>query len=159
MAGFKVRPIEDNDAGPVWGLAQQFLNDTRYGAHMTLTQERFVADFLVFVDSHHAQGWVCETEDGEIEGVVFATAERLQFSEELSSCDNAIFVKQGRRGAALSKRLLKAYVQWAQDLGIKNEHIQIGVITGVTTERTAQYFERIGFKCVGRMFVWGGSHG
>lgn len=159
MAGFKIRTIQEADVAPVWAIAHEFLRDTRYGNVMDLSQEMFVKDFLSYVFDEDCEGWICLSESDEVMGILLAQVERLQFSSELMSCDNAIYVRPGKRGAALSKRMILAYKDWALGKGVKPAHLQIGVITGVTTERTTRYFEKIGFVHTGNLLTWGEQDG
>lgn len=157
MAGFEIRPIEEEDAARVWSIAQEFLRDTRYGTVTPLDKERFVQDFFTYVDDDNHAGWLSTDEKGGVEAILLAQVERVQFSNVLMSCDNAIYVTPKKRGAALSKRMILKYKDWALAKGVAPEHLQIGVLTGVTTERTTSFFEKIGFVRTGNILTWGES--
>lgn len=82
-------------------------------------------------------------EDGAVIGVFAGIAFEHFFGNDKVASDLILYVDPDRRGGTAAPRLIKAYEQWARDVGCKD--IQIGVSTGVQVERTARLFEKLGF--------------
>lgn len=80
---------------------------------------------------------------GEVIGVFAGVTFNHFFGNDRVSSDLILYVTPEHRGGSAAPRLVKAYEQWARRIGVKE--IQIGVSTGVHEERTAQFFQKLGF--------------
>lgn len=65
------------------------------------------------------------------------------WGDDTESSDLLVYVTPERRGGISAARLIRGYVDIAESLGVAD--IKIGVSSGIDTERTLQFFERLGF--------------
>jgi GNAT superfamily N-acetyltransferase len=82
-------------------------------------------------------------DDNKIVGIFAGITFEHFFGNQTASCDLILYVDPAHRGGSAAPRLIKAYEEWARSVGVVE--IQIGVSTGVNTERTARLFEKLGF--------------
>lgn len=82
-------------------------------------------------------------QDGEIIGAFVGLRFEHFFGHDLCSSDLILYVTPEHRGGTAAPRLVKEYERWATSMGVKE--IQIGVSTGVTVDRTAALFQKLGF--------------
>lgn len=96
---------------------------------------------------------VAEDEHGDIYGLMAGVIGPQWFSDALVAQDLALYVTPERRGGMASARLLDAFVGWARSKGAKM--IDVGTGTGIQTERTGRFFERMGGQFCGQVYSWG----
>lgn len=89
--------------------------------------------------------------EGAMIGFFLGAVSEYFFSHEPFAADLALFVDPSQRGGMAGASLLRAFKAWAQARGIR--HVEIGVTTGVTVEKTAALFERLGFRRQGITFA------
>jgi len=82
--------------------------------------------------------------DGEITGGIMAVARSNWMSNEVIAQEIALFILPEHRASFAACRLISAMVAWSKTKGAR--WIEAGISTGVHTERTAQLYERLGFK-------------
>ncbi len=82
-------------------------------------------------------------QDTEVIGVFAGVAFKHFFGDDWVCSDLILYVTPEHRGGSSAPRLIKAYEEWARRIGVKE--IQIGVSTGVQEERTAQFFQKLGY--------------
>lgn len=85
--------------------------------------------------------------DGEVIGGLVAMAAPHFFSPDLVACDLALFVAPEHRGGIAVARLVAAYRDWGRALGVVKA--QIGLMTGIETERVEALLNRLGARRVG----------
>lgn len=81
--------------------------------------------------------------EGEIIGAFVGLRFEHFFGHDVCSSDLILYVTPEHRGGTAAPRLVKEYEKWAIANGVKE--IQIGVSTGVTVDRTAVLFQKLGF--------------
>jgi GNAT superfamily N-acetyltransferase len=70
------------------------------------------------------------------------------FKGDTLASDLLMYVSPEHRGGMIAPRLVKRYIKWATDLGVR--YIQLGQSTGIgSMERVAKFYEGMGFKTVG----------
>lgn len=70
------------------------------------------------------------------------------FKGDTLATDLLMYVEPDHRGGMIAARLVKKYIKWAKDLGVR--YIQLGQSTGTgSIERVAKFYEGMGFKTVG----------
>lgn len=89
--------------------------------------------------------------DGVIIGGFAGVIVEYFFSTERMACDLAIFVEPTKRGGFTAAALISAFKIWARRQGAKR--IELGVSTGVHTEKTGALFERLGLKRQGALYT------
>lgn len=110
--------------------------------------------FAGVVANDNLLGLVTEN-NGEITGFMMAFAEAHYFSNDLVSCDLMLYVKPEHRGSSDAYRMLSAYLEWAQCMGVTD--IRIGITTGLNEEKTARLYNKLGFERCGSLFVYKGG--
>lgn len=85
---------------------------------------------------------------GGFAGVVapFFFASKVKFASDM-----ALFVLPGKRGGMAAAKLVRAFHAWAKEQGASETNL--GINTGVHPERTGRFFERLGFKCCGALYL------
>jgi len=73
------------------------------------------------------------------------------FGPTLFAFDYGWYVTPKQRGSSIAVRLLKKFEKWAEKRGAKEIHL--GVTTGVSPDRTAKMFDRMGYKYVGKNYT------
>lgn len=90
---------------------------------------------------------VVQADDGELIGGLIAVLVPHWASDDLTSCDLALFMAPQARGTLAPARLLNQYAQWARDRGARQ--IMLGVMTGVSVAQTVALCERLGWRQAG----------
>jgi GNAT superfamily N-acetyltransferase len=85
--------------------------------------------------------------DGVVVGGLLAVVSPHWFSQDLYTCDIALFIDPQYRGGVTAVRLLKAYAAWAKDVGSKMT--LFGIMTGVNTEQTVKLCQALGWRQAG----------
>lgn len=81
--------------------------------------------------------------DERIIGFFIGVCQEHWFGSDKVACDLALFITKEERGGTAAVRLIKAYEQWARDVGAAEIHI--GTSTNVNSERVTKLFEKMGF--------------
>lgn len=113
--------------------------------------DKVVRLFVSLIDDQSSLLLVAER-DGELIGGVAGTICEHWFSEGLIASEYGVFVLPEHRGGVVAVRLIRAYIEWAQGKGVRDEFIQLGITTGVHPEETAELYRRIGLKQFGYAF-------
>lgn len=87
--------------------------------------------------------FVAEKED-KIIGMFVGVCQEHWFGFDKVACDLALYVTPEERGGTTAIRLIKAYEQWARDVGASEIHI--GTSTNINSERVTKLFEKMGFS-------------
>jgi len=77
------------------------------------------------------------------------------YSHDKLAGDYTVFIHPQHRGCATACRLIKSYVEWAFLKGVRG--IEMGIISGVNIDDTAQLYEYLGFKKIGYFFEYVGE--
>lgn len=110
-----------------------------------------VREFLKISTQGSGQGYafaaLVAEEDGELVGFMAAFCGPPIFSTEPAAHHSIFYVTPERRGSFAAKKLISAYEQWAEDQGAVAA--EICVDTGLFTERTGKFYERLGYQFMG----------
>jgi GNAT superfamily N-acetyltransferase len=87
---------------------------------------------------------------GEIVGYFAGSVMELYFSEDKFAFDYFLWVHPEHRGGFGGARLVSTFIAWAKSRGAT--FIDIGISTGVTTERTGALYERLGLGLAGALY-------
>jgi GNAT superfamily N-acetyltransferase len=91
--------------------------------------------------------------DGALHGVLAGGLAQDFFGNTVAAFEYGVYVAPTRRGSMAGVRLVKTYLAWARGRGAV--YINMGVTTGVTTDRTGALYERLGARKVGDLYSWG----
>jgi len=89
--------------------------------------------------------------DGRIVAVMVGVATPAWFSQDMMATDLALFVEKKHRGSMAAIRLIRDFLRWAKDQGVKQ--IRPGVSTGAVGSAGSRLYEAIGFEAVGTTYV------
>lgn len=88
-------------------------------------------------------------QEGRIDGGFAGFVLERWFSREEVLSDLGLFVRPDRRGGLIAYRLVQALIEWCRIRGMKPENVVLGISTGVSPEKTGDFFNRLGFRPVG----------
>lgn len=87
-------------------------------------------------------------DDAELVGIFWGVAlPVLPWTPTVSAIDILFFVKDRYRGTRVANRLIKMYEDWAKSMSCKET--LLGTTSGINTERTIKFYERLGYKFLG----------
>lgn len=92
---------------------------------------------------------VCE-QDGFVIGMLASQCSTYIFSRGTYAYHDIFYVMPERRGSWAAVLLIKAFLKWADSLGIRRK--VIAQHTQVNAERTLKFYERMGFKPMGGIY-------
>lgn len=82
-------------------------------------------------------------DDKGVRGFIAGFISAHFFGDDLSSGDFALYVDPEYRGERAGPALVKAYVAYCRDMGVKD--IRLGVSAGIDDEQVAQVYRGLGF--------------
>ena len=85
-----------------------------------------------------------------IVGIFLGKVVSYFFSNDLQAMDYLLYIKKENRGTIGALKLLKSYIQWAKEQGVKE--IVLSSTTGVNLDRTEGIYRKLGFHKVGVMY-------
>ena len=98
------------------------------------------------------QGLVLVAEqDGVIVGMLLGLASRHFFSDDITASELVVYVAPEARGGSAAVKLIRQFEAWAVEQGAAD--IVLGVSTEVHADRTAQFYERLGYAPSGISLV------
>lgn len=97
---------------------------------------------MIVFDPKKFCAFVAEKDD-QIIGFFIGTCQEHWFGRDTLACDLALFITKEERGGTAAIRLIKAYEQWAHDVGAAEIHI--GTSTNVNSDRVMKVFQKMGF--------------
>ncbi len=90
---------------------------------------------------------VCKDESGKILGGFAGGIQVEWFGNSIMTFDYCIFVRPEHRGSRTAYLLIKAFIAWSKEMGAN--HIQCGTATKIDTEKTINFYEKMGFEHTG----------
>jgi len=98
------------------------------------------------------QGLVLVAEqDGLIVGMLLGLASRHFFSDDITASELVVYVAPDARGGSAAVKLIRHFEAWAVEKGAAD--IVLGVSTEVHADRTAQFYERLGYLPSGHSLI------
>ena len=82
--------------------------------------------------------------DGQIIGFMIGFCAPYWGSDDLVASDILVYITPKYRGGSSAKKMVEAFIAWAKEKGAIL--IQLGVSTGIHTERTVSLYESLGLK-------------
>jgi GNAT superfamily N-acetyltransferase len=82
-------------------------------------------------------------------GFVIGSLADYGFADARFAYDRLLYVAPTMRGSVAARMLIGAFETWARDNGA--QRVLLGVTTGVHTERTEQFYNKLGYATVGRL--------
>lgn len=91
---------------------------------------------------------------GEVIGAIAGIITDHYFADTRIAYEFGLYVAPEHRGGRSGYQLAKEYIEWAKSCGV--EQIDMGITTGIHTERTGALYERLGLVNVGVVYSFGG---
>lgn len=141
-----IRPANPMDMPKLLELGERMHAESPRYSRMKFSHARAYATLSRLMDSDDGFLWVAEIDDEVVGGMAGAIFPHWASDDRVAS-DLALFMREEYRGGMSIPRLVGEFKRWAwkRDVYI----VQVGVTTGVQTEKTAQLYERLGLKRCG----------
>lgn len=134
-------------------LAERFHAESAL-AHLSFNRAKLSRVIPGLIDYRRGLALVA-TRAGDVIGGFMGVAEEHFFCDQLFSFDLCTFIAPEHRGGFTATSLLRAYVHWAQRLGVAE--INAGVASGIDHDMAIAVFEAVGFRKTGVTFVYQGK--
>lgn len=92
-------------------------------------------------------------EGGDLVGFLAAGIGQDYFGDDLFAFEYGVYVTPDRRGGLAGPGLVRAFLRWADGLGVARKHMAIS--TGIATDRTGDLYLTLGAKSCGALYTWG----
>ena len=150
----KVRKLEHTDIPEALELARQMHAESVY-AELPFDDLKAITLGQEAIDHPEVYCSLVAEHAGEIVGMFLGFAAPHYFSHELSASDLLLYVPRTKRGGLAAAFLVKAYIKWARDLGVRDSQISVGITAGIADEKAASLYERLGFRSAGAIYKLG----
>lgn len=127
------------------GLEMQSESSYRY---LTYDPDRVRSFLSGLIGTQYVR--VYEKDERIVAGMV-GVATPAWFSEDMMATDLALFVEKKHRGSMAAVRLIRDFLRWAKDRGVKQ--IRPGVSTGAVGSAGSRLYESMDFEAVGTTYV------
>lgn len=144
-----VRPATVDDVPQLVTLGEQMHAESPRFSRMTFDAEKLAAFLASAVNAPHMLVLVAER-GGEVVGGFVGLVVEHWFSRDLMATDLALFVDQRKRGGIVASRMVRDYLDWADEKGAKL--VQIGITTGVQQLQTERLYEALGLSRCGSIY-------
>jgi len=146
----KYEPVQLENIRDVLFLGEKMHKESAY-SDMPFDMEMAAQNiFHNIIQSEYGFGLVAYKDTNPI-GLLCGALATHYFGPALYAYDFAWYVTPKQRGSSTAIRMLKKFEKWAKDRGALEVHL--GVTTGVSPEKTAKMFERMGYEFVGSNYT------
>jgi len=146
----KYEPIQLENIRDVIALGQKMHQESAY-ADMPFDIEMAAQNiFDRIIKSDYGFGLIAYKDTNPV-GLFAGALATHYFGPAFFAHDFAWYVTPKQRGSSIAIRMLKKFEKWAKDKGALEIHL--GVTTGVSPDKTAKMFERMGYKYVGKNYT------
>ncbi len=147
-----IRAATHNDLGALLLLSEQMHTESGYRRY-PFAIEKMAALFSGLING---QGCLfVADDDGTLVGMMAGYCEESWFTTARVAGEYGVYVVPESRGGGHAVGLIAMFRDWALEQGA--DLIQMGITTGITTERTAALYERLGFRRNGIIFEHEGN--
>lgn len=135
----------DDYPGLIWLGRMMHQESPRY-SRMTFSDAK--CENLISRLTQSSMGLVLVAHEGrEMVGMLGGVVMPYFFSDDLLAQELVVYVRPECRGGTTAVKLVRHFENWATSKGASE--IQMGVTTGVHTDRTADFYEAMDFSRVG----------
>jgi GNAT superfamily N-acetyltransferase len=145
-----VRRALGSDFAALVAMGEDMHHESPRFAGLSYSQERCHALLAGLSASPHGLALVAE-QGGEIVGMLLGLVSKHFFSDDLTASELVVYVRPQARGGSAAVKLVRQFEAWATDLGVAD--ITLGVSTEVHADRTAQFYQRLGYAPSGLTLV------
>lgn len=147
-----IRAATHNDIGALLLLSEQMHTESGYRRY-PFAIEKMATLFSGLINGQGCL-FVAEAPTGLV-GMMAGYCEESWFTTARVAGEYGVYVAPDARGGGHAVGLIAAFRDWALEQGA--DLIQMGITTGITTERTALLYERLGFRRTGIIFEHEGN--
>lgn len=144
-----VRPATIEDVPRLVELGAQMHAESPRFSRLSFDADKLGAFLGSAVNAPHMLVLVAERGDEVVGGFVGLVMEHW-FSRDLMAVDLALFIDQRKRGGIVASRMVRDYLDWADQKGAKL--VQIGITTGVQQLQTERLYEALGLARCGSIY-------
>lgn len=137
-----IRPATLQDLPALLAIGQDMAAESPRYSRLRFSRDKLAAALTTLIPADWGFVRVIDGEQGIVAVMLAAVTEHWISSDRCAS-DLALYVDPRARGTMAATELICAYREWAREQGAVL--LQVGVTTGVHTEKTAQLYEHLGF--------------
>lgn len=137
-----IRPATTVDIPRMVALGRVMHGESPVFCRLAFDADKSAATIANVIASESGFAYVSE-HDGVVIGGMLAMVTQHWFSPDLVACDLALFIDPEYRGGMSAVRLVSAYADWAKGTGAAL--VQMGVMTGVSVDKTEALMHRLGW--------------
>lgn len=145
----RVATLQDVPAAVL--LAQAFHAESAYRASEFLAGK--VTDLFTGLLAEPRGTLLVADEGGGLVGFLAGGIGQDYFGDDLFAFEYGVYVTPERRGGMAGPGLVRAFLRWADDLGVTRKHMAIS--TGIATVRTGDLYMHLGAEDSGALYTWG----
>ena len=138
----KIRELEFNDSQQIIELGRIIHKESYYNF---LPYEEMKIQELIMVTLKNPQSNVCfvAEQDNKIIGALCGFIVPYTMNFRLFAQDLGLWVLPKSRGTLAAKKLLNVFEVWANSLGC--DEIMLSITSNINQDRTAQFYEKLGY--------------
>lgn len=87
--------------------------------------------------------------DGKVIGFFVGSVAPHGFLDQVFAFDRLVYVDPKRRGTLAARALIDSFETWARNM--KASRILLGVTTGIRTDATVRFYNKLGYNTVGAL--------
>lgn len=146
-----IRPATLSDLPALMDLAHLMHTESRF-APLPISEARTADTLARLMESEDGAVLVLEEGGRIVGGVVGAVTDHWSLGIRVAG-ELAVFLAPDARRGRAAVSIVQAFERWAESRGASS--IDMGITTGVHTERTGQLYERMGFSFKGMTYTKG----
>ncbi len=148
----KICKLEEADIYDSVLLGEQMHKESDFKA-LNFSKVKITATLLANLNNEQHCYLVAKDDSGKLVGMFSGLTSEYFFGHDMYVCDLALFVQPDRRGAVVGAKLIQAFEDWGRKLAetMPIKEFCLGTTTGVNAERTAKFYEHLGYKQVGTL--------
>lgn len=132
-------------------LAKAFHSETAYRSSK-FSVEKVTTLFSGLLSEERGVLLVAD-DGGELIGFIAGGVGQDYFGDDLFAFEYGVYVVPARRGGLAGPHLVRAFLRWADDIGVTRKHMAIS--TGIVTDRTGELYKLMGGTDSGSLYSWG----
>lgn len=141
-----VRQATFDDLKEIIDMGGQMAGTSNF-SHLTF-DPRLFGEFVVDLIANDAQRvFVADAGDGTLAGALLGLASRSFIGPDTVVSDASFFVRPDMRASRAGVQLLRAFVDWAQEIGARR--VNMGNSAGMDDDRYVKLLSRYGFTRAG----------
>lgn len=145
---YRIEQAQISDIPELLEIAVQFWNESPTYQQRPINLDKVKTQLQTLI-LYPSQGCVliCLDQDNNILGGVVGGLQQEWQSDSLMAFDYCIFVRPENRGSRTAYLLIQAFISWAKEQGA--DWIQVGTATKINTEKTINFYQKLGFEHTG----------